>query len=168
MTRPRQSYLVLGALVASGLTGATWALQGSAPADATSPPALIAHPEHIRLGLPSTRFALTISNPRERDPRALEEGKQLFVAYNCADCHGSEGSGGVGPSLQDNRWHFGGDPGEVYESIEQGRPAGMPAWGGHIPESQVWALVAYVRSLSAGKDVSTENFEGVTVQRGGH
>jgi cytochrome c oxidase cbb3-type subunit 3 len=131
-------------------------------------PELIAHPENIQPGLVQARPQLTVHNPREHDDRALDEGKQLFVAYNCLDCHGSEGSGGVGPSLQDGRWHFGGTAGEVYESIAQGRPDGMPAWGGRIAESQIWALVTYVRSLSAGQDVSTENFEGATVQRGGH
>jgi len=56
----------------------------------------------------------------------------------------------------------------VYESIYQGRPDGMPSWGGRISEEQIWALVAYVRSLSAGKEVSTENFTGKTVERSGH
>jgi cytochrome c oxidase cbb3-type subunit 3 len=74
----------------------------------------------------------------------------------------------MGPAFADGRWHFGGTPGEVYESIAQGRPSGMPAWGGRIPDSQIWALVAYVRSLGAHADVSTENFEGATVERGGH
>jgi len=30
----------------------------------------------------------------------------------------------------------------------QGRPNGMPAFGGRIPDDQLWQLVAYVRSLS--------------------
>jgi mono/diheme cytochrome c family protein len=44
----------------------------------------------------------------------------------------------------------------------------MPAWGGRIADDQIWRLVAYVRTLSAGKDVSTENFTGKTVERTGH
>jgi len=129
---------------------------------------LIAHPENIQLGLYVNRAQLTLRNPREHDPKALEEGKNLFVSYNCADCHGDAGSGAMGPALDDGRWHFGGDAGEVYESISEGRPDGMPAWGGRIPDSQIWALVKYVRSLSAGKDPTTENFEGATIQRTGH
>lgn len=134
----------------------------------TSSPALIAHPGNVQAGLASTRPLIAVTNPREHDARALAEGKALFVSYNCADCHGSEGSGAVGPSLQDGRWHFGGSSGEVYESIAEGRPNGMPSWGGRIADSQIWALVTYVRSLSAGKDVTTERFEGSTVQRSGH
>lgn len=130
---------------------------------------LVAHPDNIQAGLPAQRPLRTITNPREHDPRAIEEGKQLFVSYNCSDCHGGEGSGGMGPSLQDGRWHFGGSAGEVYESISEGRPDGMPSWGGRIGDSQIWALVAYVRTLSAGKDVTTQTFEGAgTVARGGH
>jgi cytochrome c oxidase cbb3-type subunit 3 len=144
------------------------ALEKKASPGVPAAPELIAHPENIQPGLVQTRPQLTVHNPREHDARALDEGKQLFVAYNCVDCHGSDGSGSVGPSLQDGRWHFGGKAGEVYESIAQGRPDGMPAWGGRIGESQIWALVTYVRSLSAGQDVSTENFEGATVQRSGH
>src|SRR5208337_3906411 len=91
------------------------------------PARLIAHPENIQLGLPVAVSQLTLKNPRENDPNALEEGKQLFVSYNCADCHGDEGSGAMGPALDDGRWHFGGNAGEVYESISEGRPDGMPA-----------------------------------------
>lgn len=74
----------------------------------------------------------------------------------------------MGPSLADGRWHFGGTPGEVFQSIYEGRPDGMPAWGGRIADDQIWRLVAYVRSLSAGKDVSTENFTGSTIEKMGH
>ena len=74
----------------------------------------------------------------------------------------------MGPSLADGRWHFGGRAGEVFESLYQGRPAGMPAWGGRITNEQIWMLVAYVRSLNGGRDVSTENFSGRTVERTGH
>jgi cytochrome c oxidase cbb3-type subunit III len=136
--------------------------------DSTAGPTLIAHPEHIQPGLSSQRPLATLANPRGHDPRAVEEGKQLFISYNCGDCHGSEGSGAVGPSLQDGRWHFGGTAGEVFESIAEGRPNGMPSWGGRISNGQIWALVAYVRTLSAGKNVTTENFESATVPRGGH
>jgi cytochrome c oxidase cbb3-type subunit 3 len=107
-------------------------------------------------------------NPFEGSATAVAEGAKLFVAYNCADCHGAEGSGAMGPSLQDNRWRFGGSASEVYRSIADGRPEGMPTWGPLIPVDQIWKLVTYVHSLGAGKDVSTENFTGETVERTGH
>ena len=100
--------------------------------------------------------------------REVAEGAKLFVAYNCGDCHGAGGSGAMGPSLQDNRWRFGGSPAEIYRSIADGRPEGMPAWGRLIPRDHTIKMVAYIRSLGEGKDVTTENFTGATVERSGH
>jgi len=74
----------------------------------------------------------------------------------------------MGPSLADGRWRFGGSNGEVFQSIYEGRPDGMPAWGSRISDTDIWRLVTYVRSLNAGKDFSTENFTGKTIQRSGH
>ena len=128
---------------------------------------LIEHPEILPAGFPLLVKQLPIDNPYEGDKRAIASGGQLFVAYNCLDCHGADGSGAMGPSFQDGRWHFGGSSGDVFESIYQGRPDGMPAWGGRISDEQVWMLTAYVRSLSS-KDLSTENFTGKTVERTGH
>ncbi len=98
----------------------------------------------------------------------VAEGARLFVSYNCGDCHGAGGSGAMAPSLQDNRWHFGGSASDVFRSIAEGRPGGMPAWGAIIPGPQMVALAAYVRSLGEGRDLSTENFTGATVERSGH
>jgi cytochrome c oxidase cbb3-type subunit III len=128
---------------------------------------LIAHDEILPVGFPASTKPLQIRNPYEGDKAAISTGGKLFVAYNCLDCHGADGSGAMGPSFQDGRWHFGGAPGEVFESIYQGRPDGMPAWGGRISNDQIWMLTAYVRSLSS-KDLSTENFTGKTIERTGH
>jgi cytochrome c oxidase cbb3-type subunit 3 len=127
----------------------------------------IEHPEILPAGFPSRLKPLLVQNPYEGDTRAIGVGAQLFVGYNCIDCHGAEGSGAMGPSFQDGRWHFGGSAGEVFESIYQGRPDGMPSWGGRISNDQIWMLTAYVRSLPT-KDLSTENFTGRTVERSGH
>ena len=127
----------------------------------------IQHDENLPAGFPSQVKPVLIRNPYEGDKNATATGGKLFIAYNCLDCHGAEGSGGMGPSFQDGRWHFGGSPGEVFESIYEGRPDGMPSWGGRITDDQIWMLTAYVRSL-ASKDLSTENFTGKTVERTGH
>jgi mono/diheme cytochrome c family protein len=127
----------------------------------------VQHEENLGVGFPLGVKPVAITNPYEGDKTAIATGAKLFVAYNCIDCHGADGSGVVGPSFQDSRWHFGGSPAEVFESIYQGRPDGMPAWGGRISNDQIWMLTAYVRSL-ASKDVSTENFTGKTVERTGH
>jgi cytochrome c oxidase cbb3-type subunit 3 len=127
------------------------------------------HPQYIQLGRTAPNpNALRLTNPFDADPQVRAVGSQLYHSYNCVDCHGMDGSGAMGPSLADGRWRFGGTPSEVFESIYQGRPDGMPAWGGRISDADIWRLVAYVRSLEVGKNVSTENFTGKAQQRMGH
>jgi cytochrome c oxidase cbb3-type subunit 3 len=48
----------------------------------------------------------------------------------------------------DDFWLYGNQPAQVFQSIVEGRPNGMPSFGGKIPPQQVWQLVAYVRSMS--------------------
>jgi cytochrome c oxidase cbb3-type subunit III len=99
---------------------------------------------------------------------SIDDGAKLFVAYNCVDCHGGGGSGLMAPSLADNRWRYGGTPAQIYSSIAEGRPEGMPRWGPLMPEAHLRKLVAYVQTLGTGKDVSTMNFTGAKVSRTGH
>ena len=47
---------------------------------------------------------------------------------NCAGCHAYDLTGGMGPDLTDNSWLYGGKPGEIYHTIAEGTPRGMPAW----------------------------------------
>lgn len=128
----------------------------------------VSHVEHIQPGGVPIPRGMVLRNPYEGNAAATATGAKLYVAYNCIDCHGADGSGAMGPSLADGRWHFGGTAAEVYESIYQGRPEGMPAWGSLLSSDQVWMLVTYVRTLEKGKDVTTENFVGATVERSGH
>ena len=86
-------------------------------------------------------------NPAEGNAWAIAQGKQLYEAFNCNGCH-ANGGGGMGPALMDATWLYGSEPQDVYTSIVEGRPNGMPAFGGRIPDVQVWQLVAYVRSMS--------------------
>jgi cytochrome c oxidase cbb3-type subunit III len=78
---------------------------------------------------------------------AISQGKQLYRAFNCVGCH-ANGGGGIGPALMDAEWIYGSAPWEVYTSIASGRSNGMPAYGGRVPDAQLWQLVAYVRSMS--------------------
>ena len=160
----RHRSLVVAAPLALGVA----LLAQDTPAAAPPPVAFVSHAEHIQPGAVKPFVGAALRNPYEGNAAAVADGAKLFVSYNCADCHGADGSGAMGPSLADGRWHFGGSPAEVYESIFQGRPDGMPAWGSLIAPDQIWRLVTYVRSLSAGKDVTTENFTGRTVERTGH
>ena len=168
LMRSTSLLFLTGALLTASAFAARPAAQVATPNASTDSLRFVAHPDHIPPGFPSHDRPLVLTNPFEGNAGALRTGSQLYVSYNCIDCHGADGAGAMAPSLADARWHFGGTPGEVFESIYEGRPDGMPTWGGRITNDQIWMLVTYVRSLSAGKDVATENFSGATVERTGH
>lgn len=78
------------------------------------------------------------------DENAKTEGKRLYDWYNCAGCH-FHGAGGIGPSLGDNDWIYGGSMSQIYSTIHQGRPNGMPSWGAKLSPTEIWELAAYIR-----------------------
>jgi cytochrome c oxidase cbb3-type subunit 3 len=88
-----------------------------------------------------------VSNRYEENAYAVSQGKSLYRSYNCNGCHAA-GGGNIAPPLMDAKWRYGSDPGAIFTSIAHGRPNGMPAFGEHVPEDQIWQLVAYVRSMS--------------------
>lgn len=88
-----------------------------------------------------------VKNPYQESAFAVSEGKRLYSAFNCVGCH-ARGGGGMGPPLMDDSWLYGSDPEQVFSTIVEGRPNGMPRFGARIPEYQIWWLVAYVRSMS--------------------
>jgi cytochrome c oxidase cbb3-type subunit 3 len=79
--------------------------------------------------------------------QAIAAGSRLFDWYNCSGCH-FHGAGGIGPSLMDDEWIYGGRIDQIYDTIARGRPNGMPSWQGKIPANEIWQIAAYVRSLS--------------------
>lgn len=100
----------------------------------------------IQLG--ETRPVPATLSPYADDAAAVADGERLFSWFNCAGCHSAGGGGAIGPPLFDDEWIYGGDPRSVYQSIVEGRPEGMPAWGGKIPEDEIWKLVAYIRGMA--------------------
>lgn len=89
---------------------------------------------------------LPIQNPYGGDLRSIQEGRRLYRWMNCVGCH-ADGGGSIGPTLWDDEWRYGGRGIDIAESILYGRPNGMPAFAGHLPEDQVWKVVAYVESM---------------------
>src|SRR5215207_5357651 len=88
-----------------------------------------------------------VENPYEKNGVALNEGKRLYSWFNCVGCH-SNGGGGMGPALMDDKWIYGSDPDQIFATITEGRPNGMPSFRGKIPDYQVWQIGAFVRSMS--------------------
>lgn len=83
----------------------------------------------------------------EGNPQEISEGKRLFEWYNCSGCH-FHGGGGMGPPLMSNQWRYGGQLDQIFESISQGRPNGMPSWHTKIADAQIWELAAFVKSMA--------------------
>lgn len=78
---------------------------------------------------------------------AVSEGKRLYSWYNCSGCHAPGGGGGMGPPHIDGEWVYGSEPAQVYSSIMEGRPNGMPSFRNRVSPSDAWKLVAWVRTL---------------------
>jgi cytochrome c oxidase cbb3-type subunit III len=96
------------------------------------------------------------ATPYYDNAEAVTTGKRLFSQYNCSGCH-SNGGGGMGPSLMDDEWIYGGRLEQIHQTLVEGRPNGMPAWGGKIPDEQLWQLAAYVRSMSLPQTLAAQN-----------
>jgi len=89
------------------------------------------------------------TNPLTGDPAAIKEGSSLFRA-NCSPCHGlNGGGGGRGPNLRSGLWIHGGSDAAIFRTISQG-VAGTEMPANSFEDSEIWALVAYLRSVSAG------------------
>jgi cytochrome c oxidase cbb3-type subunit III len=113
-----------------------------------APPARRAHAvtlSELQPGAPAP--VIHVKNPFEESAYAISEGKRLYEWFNCVGCH-FHGGGGIGPALMDDQWIYGSAPENIFASIVEGRPNGMPSFRGKIPEAQIWQIVAYVRSMS--------------------
>ena len=87
-----------------------------------------------------------VKNPLARDAAAVEAGGKAFQA-RCAFCHGTDGKGtGRGSNLTSGQWAHGGRDGELFKTIKQG-VAGTEMPPHALPDTEIWQLVAYVRSL---------------------
>jgi len=52
----------------------------------------------------------------------------------------------MGPDLTDGSWQYGAKPGEIYHTIAEGTPRGMPAWKDKMTADEIWQVVAYIQS----------------------
>jgi cytochrome c oxidase cbb3-type subunit 3 len=103
---------------------------------------------------PGMRQLQSLGLYNEDNAYEVAQGKLWFRWFNCVGCH-AQGGGGMGPALMDNDWIYGKDADAIFKTIVDGRPNGMPAFRGRIPERQVWQLVAYVRSMSGMLSIET-------------
>jgi cytochrome c oxidase cbb3-type subunit 3 len=92
---------------------------------------------------PQAATAGVVADKPQADTAA---GKELSASH-CAACHGAEGKGGIGPNLTHPDFKYGRTMEAVAESIRNGRPAGMPAFGSQLSAAETESLTAFVLSL---------------------
>ena len=115
----------------------------------------------LRAGLPKVPTAEPPAIPQGQGDAVA--GSALYVRYGCINCHGPNGLGGVPNPLspdktvpplsgQDFRHEFNTDA-KIAAVIRSGSVIGrapivsMPHWGGIIPDAQLRALIAYLKTL---------------------
>src|SRR5688572_16399888 len=84
-------------------------------------------------------------NPFESNEDAIRIGASLF-AGRCADCHGPDAKGRLGPDLT-RRWVRGESDESAFRIMRNGVPgSSMPP--SSAPDTELWAIVAHLRSIS--------------------
>ncbi len=82
------------------------------------------------------------AGPQVVDAAAIAQGHAFFT-QSCASCHGTNGAGGFGPNLH----HEDMSDAKITQTIKNGVKPRMPAFGSKYNDTQVQAMVAYIRSL---------------------
>ncbi|CAK0754337.1 Cbb3-type cytochrome c oxidase subunit [Gammaproteobacteria bacterium] len=92
-----------------------------------------------------------------KDPTARQIGERLFLTY-CTNCHQPTGHESVHyPNLADKDWLWGGEPGQIEETITKGRTGIMPAWGPILGEKGAAETASYVMALSGQQPIDPSN-----------
>lgn len=123
--------------------------------------ALIAY---LHAGLPAVPGAVPVAVQTDQGP--VVEGQELYQRYGCINCHGPNGLGGVPNPLSPDKtipplsgadfFHQFNTDAKIKAVIRSGSVIGrapivsMPHWGGILSDSQLSALVAYIKTLKTG------------------
>jgi mono/diheme cytochrome c family protein len=94
--------------------------------------------------------------PPEVDARPLSiKGDQIYAEV-CSQCHGEQGEGLIGPSLQDDEFQARFTDQSLFDSINMGHKAtAMIAWGEILSAEQVNQLVDFIRQLAVSEETGT-------------
>jgi mono/diheme cytochrome c family protein len=107
--------------------------------------------------------AVEVPPPPPSTPELVSKGQQAYVQLGCPACHGAEGRGD-GPAARELKdvwgnktpppdftrdpWRGGDGDRDLYLRLALGLPGTpMPAYGEAAEPEQLWALVAFVKSL---------------------
>lgn len=85
-----------------------------------------------------------------KDAADLSKGKALFET-NCVTCHNPKGEGNIGPNLTDKNWIYGYDIKDVFKTVKNGTPNGMPEHNSKFNPVQIQQVASFVLSLPEAK-----------------
>lgn len=100
-----------------------------------------------------------VEKPWVEDEAVIAHGKKVF-STNCAICHGAEGKGdgaagaGLNPkprNFVEGKWRYGGDSITLFKTLQNGSPGTSMASFKHLPKSDRWAVIQFVRSITTNK-----------------
>jgi len=75
------------------------------------------------------------------------EGAEIYNNL-CAQCHGRDGGGGIGPSLRETEFQDENTDQEIFDTINLGHGAtAMLAWGEILTQGQIQQLVQFIRQF---------------------
>lgn len=85
-----------------------------------------------------------------KDAADLSKGKALFET-NCVTCHNPKGEGNIGPNLTDKNWIYGFNIKDVFKTVKNGTPNGMPEHNSKFNPVQIQQVASFVLSLPDAK-----------------
>ena len=146
----RRAQLLLAALATAGiaLTGCKSKKQDSGKTD----PATAKAVDWRVQGRVPTQMRMV-----KPEPTLIAEGKGLYAT--CSGCHGMDGGGviGVGPKLNSATFQAAASDDMLIRTIEKGRKGTtMVPFGATYKREQVFAIVAYIRSLKPTKPAALD------------
>lgn len=82
------------------------------------------------------------------DNEAMMAGAQQVFVSRCAQCHGTNAEGNIGPNLTDQYWLHGNQLTDIYRTIMEGVvDKGMQSWRNVLRPAEIMSLAAYVGTL---------------------
>ena len=80
-------------------------------------------------------------------PEELQRGATLF-AEKCATCHGPDGKANPEADFTNQEFMSQATGISLYRAVTEGVSPSMPAFSGQLAEGDIWALTAYLRTLT--------------------
>lgn len=124
---------------------------------AASPPASHNPAHDPRVPADQLAKVKAMKSPFPANEATLALGGNVFHGKGtCVNCHGAggEGDGEQAKSFDnpprnftDKEWRDARSDGEIFWAIENGTAQGMVPFEGMLEDKEVWALVAYIRTL---------------------